>query len=143
MFLGKALFLETYSFQNDYNFTQFGLSIGGICITGVIPDVHEKEALTTLRLTYEADILDTESYQLLEEAAVWGLSDKLSVVISIDDAPKSNENADAAQSAPAENTVFITRFLFDALLEKEKGVFAEEEDEDDEDEEAKEDAEEE
>jgi len=120
MFLGKALFLETYTLQNDYNFDRFGLSIGGICVTGVIPEIHEKEASSTMQLSYEADIIDTESYQLLQEAQVWGLTEKMSVVIAVNNAPKSKEHADILDSAPEENAVFITRFLFDAFAEKEK-----------------------
>lgn len=51
------LFLEHYPLQGDYNFESFGLSVGGIHVSGEW-DTEDEDFRIGLRITYENDTFD-------------------------------------------------------------------------------------
>lgn len=65
--LSVPLFLEHYSLQGDYNFESFGLSVGGIHISGDWNQAIEDFRIR-LRMVYEADTFDSELYYFVQVA---------------------------------------------------------------------------
>lgn len=58
-FLKDALFLEQYDRQEDIDFGEFGLSIGGILVENV-PTMPSEELIHKMHIAYEADAFITE-----------------------------------------------------------------------------------
>lgn len=67
IFLTHALFLENYDMQNDYDFESFGLSVGGISVSGTW-DTQDEDFRTRLRLVYETDVFDADMFAFVTEA---------------------------------------------------------------------------
>ena len=66
----SAIFLPNYTFQSDYDFQTFGLSVGGICISA--PQTFDADNLDRFRTHYAGDVLDHASYAFVREAEEHG-----------------------------------------------------------------------
>gem|GEM_PF-6545067 len=111
-FLTHALFLENYDMQNDYDFESFGLSVGGISVSGVW-DTQDEDFRTRLRLVYEADVFDVDSFAFVTEAQKLGIEKKIypmDIILSEDIATNSA------------NLLHIVRFLIGSIEDEEEGV---------------------
>lgn len=67
LFPSKPIFLEHYPIQGDYNFESFGLSIGGIHVSGIW-NTELEDFRIRLRVVYENDTFDLNLYSFLEAA---------------------------------------------------------------------------
>lgn len=74
--LSHPFFLEHYPIQGDYDFESFGLSVGGIHVSGEWNTEIEDFRLR-LRVVYENDTFDPELYQLIEVAKKQGIIEKM------------------------------------------------------------------
>ena len=63
--LSSPLFLEHYALQGDYNFETFGLSVGGIHVSGTW-NTELEDFRIRLRVVYENDTFDPELYSFVE-----------------------------------------------------------------------------
>ncbi|EKE28853.1 MAG: hypothetical protein ACD_3C00003G0007 [uncultured bacterium (gcode 4)] len=81
LFLAKPLFLEQYTLQNDYDFWEFWLRVGWICVTQTEDQEIDEEVLEKIQIAYEADIIDDYSYWFLDEAKKLDILDKTYVVL--------------------------------------------------------------
>ncbi len=109
--LGKAQFLEFYEEQKDYYVENFGLSIGGILVSGAPdnPDLAEK-----LMMTYEADIYMENKFLLPPKSSEekWRIIPLIGV-----------ENGKRPKNSIKNTHEFIARNMIDTI----KLVFTEEE----------------
>lgn len=104
-FLTHALFLENYDMQNDYDFESFGLSVGGINVSGIW-DTQDEDFRTRLRLVYETDIFDADMFAFVTEAQRLGIEKKIypmGIILSEDTATNSA------------NVLHIIRFLVGSI----------------------------
>lgn len=74
--LSEPLFIEHYTLQGDYNFDTFGLSVGGIHVSGDW-DSSDENFRTNLRLAYENDTFDSEIYDFVQKAQHLGILEKV------------------------------------------------------------------
>lgn len=65
--LSHPIFLEHYPLQGDYNFESFGLSVGGIHVSGEW-NTEIEDFRIRLRVVYENDTFDSELYHFIEAA---------------------------------------------------------------------------
>ena len=72
-FLKNAFFLEHYDHQEDLDFEQFGLSIGGIALSET--PTLSPELATKLHIAYEADFFDDFSYALVKRSIEKGIGE--------------------------------------------------------------------
>lgn len=74
-FLSDPIFLEHYILQGDYNFETFGLSVGGIHVSGEWNREIEDFRIR-LRVVYENDTFDTALYPFVESAKKLSILEK-------------------------------------------------------------------
>ncbi|EKE29041.1 MAG: hypothetical protein ACD_2C00244G0004 [uncultured bacterium (gcode 4)] len=79
--LSHPLFLEQYTLQNDYDFWEFGLRVGWICVTKNENQETDEETLEKIQISYEADIIDDYAYWFLDEAKKLDILDRTYVVL--------------------------------------------------------------
>lgn len=72
----EPIFLEHYPLQGDYNFELFGLSVGGIHVSGMWNDTIEDFRIR-LRLVYENDTFDSDIYTFVHKALELGIQKKI------------------------------------------------------------------
>lgn len=65
--VSQPIFLEHYPLQGDYDFESFGLSIGGIHVSGIWNESIEDFRIR-LRLVYENDTFDSDVYTFVQKA---------------------------------------------------------------------------
>ncbi|MDD2487109.1 MAG: hypothetical protein PHS92_01970 [Candidatus Gracilibacteria bacterium] len=114
-FLKDPIFLESYTLQNDYDFDKFGLSVGGICVSGSKEtgiDLREK-----IKFAYEADIYDRNSYLILTEAKNMNIIERLYVISAI-----YNKDDSIHLDQIIENGLYILNFLLDNVSKEEEEV---------------------
>lgn len=63
----QPIFLEHYPLQGDYNFESFGLSVGGIHVSGEW-NTEIEDFRIRLRVVYENDTFDSDLYHFIEAA---------------------------------------------------------------------------
>jgi hypothetical protein len=73
--ISEPLFLEHYPLQGDYDFESFGLSVGGIHVSGVWNEAIEDFRIR-LRLVYENDTFDSDIYTFVQKASELGIQEK-------------------------------------------------------------------
>lgn len=88
-FLWKPIFIENYNLQKDYDFKNFGLIIWWISVSCNSLDYHE-ESREKLRIAYEADIYDKNSYSFIEEVSKMNLLNKSYVILWIKNSTHDN-----------------------------------------------------
>lgn len=66
-FLSHPIFLEHYPLQGDYNFESFGLSVGGIHVSGEW-NTGIEDFRIRLRVVYENDTFDSDLYTFVKVA---------------------------------------------------------------------------
>jgi len=104
-YIANPVFLEQYHLQKDYDFENFGLSIGWICITS--NKTHfEALNLENIRIAYEPDIFDTYSYYFVDEAKKLDLLSKTYVILGANSYDKN---------ISIEHISHIVSFLFDNI----------------------------
>ena len=92
-YLHDPLFLTHFEIQNDLDFENFGVSIGGICVSksdGI--ESYEREKVD---IAYSADCIDTLCYDLISVARDLGRSEDVYPVLIIageDDEAKSHSH---------------------------------------------------
>ena len=136
--MGIPRFLTTYERQEDFDFGTFGLSVGGIALSGAVT-VDTDETYHVLRLVYEADTIDIESYTLvsvLQETKYEGTIHIIHAVI--DEGMKTSHSADSIPRALA-NGGIIVRYILDSREYSERDEEIVEEDGDEQSEEIEED----
>jgi len=74
--LSNPVFLEHYVVQGDYNFETFGLSVGGIHVSGVWNEEIEDFRIR-LRVVYENDTFDSELFHFVETAQKLSITEKV------------------------------------------------------------------
>lgn len=65
--LSYPLFLEHYPLQGDYDFGSFGLSVGGIHVSGIW-NTEIEDFRIRLRVVYENDTFDPDLYRFVDAA---------------------------------------------------------------------------
>ena len=65
--ISQPIFLEHYPLQGDYDFESFGLSVGGIHVSGIWNESIEDFRIR-LRLVYENDTFDNDIYTFVQKA---------------------------------------------------------------------------
>ena len=119
-FLKNPIFLENYSLQSDYDFESFWLSVWWICVSWEKWLNHSFETVEKLRIAYEADLYDEDSYWFLDEAKKLGIIDKTYVLSEIG----------WAEDVGFSNLINISHFLIGNLEWRDgEGDFEEDEDE--------------
>lgn len=73
--LAHPIFLEHYPLQGDYNFESFGLSVGGIHVSGDW-NTELEDFRIRLRVAYENDTFDSDLYAFVEAAQKQGIAEK-------------------------------------------------------------------
>lgn len=74
--LSDPIFLEHYPLQGDYNFESFGLSVGGIHVSGEWnPEIEDFRI--RLRVVYENDTFDSDLYRFIEAAKAKEIQEKM------------------------------------------------------------------
>lgn len=97
-----ALFLETYELQGDYDFGEFGLSVGGGCVSSDAGT--DADSVSAMRAAYAADVSDRDAYAFV--AAIPDSSDVAACVeLAVSDPESPKPTADA------ERLVSIIAFL--------------------------------
>jgi hypothetical protein len=95
-FAKDPVFLENYETQGDYDFGEFGFSVGGTCVSGAV--ASDSELLAKIHASYAADAYDADSYAFVREAAklfpegayaVLGLADGNTDPRGADDIPEA------------------------------------------------------
>ena len=116
-FFTESLFLEQYTTQQDYDFSRFSLSVGGISVSAdheisVTPEIIEK-----LTLAYEPDGLDRSSLDVVRTAKELGRDKELYVAQGLLSG-KGDATGDLSQIeyGVAENVVNIVRFFAENFL---------------------------
>lgn len=104
-FLKKVLFIEHYDNQNDYDFETFGLSVGGIGVSG--SGEMDEDMRINLRLAYEADTFDRDTFTLVEEAQKLEIGEKI-YPIDIVTSPEGS-------GLTADNALHIVRFFISSI----------------------------
>ncbi|MDD2916363.1 MAG: hypothetical protein PHH70_00770 [Candidatus Gracilibacteria bacterium] len=74
--ISSPVFLEHYPLQGDYNFDSFGLSVGGIHVSGNW-DQGLEDFRIQLRLAYENDTFDSELYSFVHTAKTPSILEKI------------------------------------------------------------------
>ncbi|NDK19819.1 hypothetical protein GW819_03185 [Candidatus Gracilibacteria bacterium] len=74
--LSNPVFLEHYPVQGDYNFESFGLSVGGIHVSGIWNEKIEDFRIR-LRVVYENDTFDSNLFHFLETAQKLSIIEKV------------------------------------------------------------------
>lgn len=74
--LSSPLFLEHYPIQGDYNFESFGLSVGGIHVSGEW-NTEMEDFRIRLRVVYENDTFDPDLYHFVESAQKLSIIEKM------------------------------------------------------------------
>ncbi len=105
-FGANALFLETYEMQGDYDFGEFGLSVGGTCVSSL--GETEGDDVACMRSAYVADVRDDGAYAFV--SAVPDDSDA-AVCVSLSVVPDDSEGT----SEDASRLVSILAFLEDSF----------------------------
>ena len=103
--LSSPLFLEHYVLQGDYNFETFGLSVGGIHVSGVW-NTDMEDFRIRLRLVYENDTFDPELYSFVEAGKKLSMLEKTYPVAYI-----ATEDSDAT----ARNLWSIVGFIIGSI----------------------------
>lgn len=87
------LFLEHYPLQGDYNFESFGLSVGGIHVSGEW-DTEDEDFRIGLRIAYENDTFDSDLYHFVETAKKQEIQEKMYPVayIATEDSTQTAKN---------------------------------------------------
>ena len=75
-FSQHPIFIEHYPIQGDYNFDSFGLSVGGIHVSGAWNTEIEDFRLR-LRVAYENDTFDSELFRFAEIAQKLWIAEKI------------------------------------------------------------------
>lgn len=73
--LSTPVFLEHYPVQGDYNFETFGLSVGGVHVSGKW-NMDLEDFRIRLRMVYENDTFDPDLYSFVETAKNLSLLEK-------------------------------------------------------------------
>lgn len=74
--LSNPIFLEHYPVQGDYNFESFGLSVGGVHVSGEW-NTEMEDFRIRLRVVYENDTFDPLLYRFIETAQKEGIQEKM------------------------------------------------------------------
>lgn len=99
------LFLEHYALQGDYNFETFGLSVGGIHVSGIW-NTDMEDFRIRLRVVYENDTFDPELYSFVEAGKKLSMVEKVYPVAYI-----ATEDRDAT----ARNLWSIVGFIIGSI----------------------------
>lgn len=103
--LSHPIFLEHYKIQGDYNFESFGLSVGGIHVSGEW-NTEVEDFRIRLRIVYENDTFDPDLYRFIEAAQKQGIEEKMYPVAYIGTEDKASS---------ARNLWGITRFIIGSI----------------------------
>ncbi|MBP8016438.1 hypothetical protein KAZ01_00375 [Candidatus Gracilibacteria bacterium] len=116
VFMSDPIFIEHYITQKDYDFTKFGFSIGGICVSGNFKFIESEEHREKIQIAYEADTYDNLSYILVEEAKNLDILDKIYVIQAIEKGSSNpNFKKENIQDFAIENGINILKFMIDNL----------------------------
>ncbi len=75
-FLSAPLFMERYPLQGDYDFGTFGLSVGGIHVSGIWNEKIEDFRIR-LRVAYENDTFDGNLYAFADAGQKLSIIEKI------------------------------------------------------------------
>lgn len=75
-FCVNPIFLEHYPLQGDYNFETFGLSVGGIHVSGDW-NMEQEDFRIRLRMVYENDTFDPDLYRFVSKARELSIVEKV------------------------------------------------------------------
>lgn len=120
----RPIFLEHYPIQGDYDFESFGLSVGGIHVSGEW-NTESEDFRIRLRIVYENDTFDSLIYPFVEAAQKQGIQEKVYPVAYIWTEDKT---------AGARNLWSIVQFIIGSIDPESVSVEDEEERSDAEDE---------